>query len=72
MMVATSLSDSLKRERVLSLCDASDVLRDAFFQTEDCLNHQYEVFISLGFLILICMSRNFFFSPEIGVLTSKT
>lgn len=41
--VSGILSDSLKRERVLSLCDASDVLRDAFSQTEACMNHYYEV-----------------------------
>lgn len=41
-MVAAILSDSLKRERVLSQCDASDVLRDAFFQTEASMNHHYE------------------------------
>jgi protein phosphatase len=42
-MVSATLSDSLKRESVLSLCDASDVLRDAFSQTEACMNHYYEV-----------------------------
>ncbi|KAH9765178.1 protein phosphatase 2C 70 [Citrus sinensis] len=41
-MVAAILSDSLKRERLLSQCDASDVLRDAFFQTEASMNHHYE------------------------------
>lgn len=41
-MVAAILSDSLKRERVLSQRDASDVLRDAFFQTEASMNHHYE------------------------------
>ncbi|XP_023521627.1 protein phosphatase 2C 70-like isoform X1 [Cucurbita pepo subsp. pepo] len=40
--VATILSDPLKRERVVSLCDASDVLREAFSQTEACMNHYYE------------------------------
>ncbi|KAF8401671.1 hypothetical protein HHK36_012617 [Tetracentron sinense] len=43
-MVSNILSESGKRERVLSLCDASDVLRDAFSKTEASLNHQYEVF----------------------------
>lgn len=42
-MVANLLSDSLKRERVLLQCDASDVLRDAFYQTESSLNYHYEV-----------------------------
>lgn len=41
-MVATILSDSLGRELVLSRQDASEVLRDAFSQTEACLNHYYE------------------------------
>lgn len=41
--VATILSDPLKRERVVSLHDASDVLREAFSQTEACMNHYYEV-----------------------------
>ncbi|GLT78455.1 hypothetical protein SLA2020_499910 [Shorea laevis] len=41
-MVATILSDSQKRERVMSQCDASDVLKDAFSQTEACMNHHYE------------------------------
>ncbi|KAI8009351.1 Protein phosphatase 2C 70 [Camellia lanceoleosa] len=35
-MVASILSDSSRRQRVLSQCDASDVLRDAFLQTEGC------------------------------------
>ncbi|XP_042517185.1 protein phosphatase 2C 70 [Macadamia integrifolia] len=41
-MVANILSVSEKRQRVISLCDASDVLRDAFSHTEASLNHQYE------------------------------
>ncbi|KAK4266381.1 hypothetical protein QN277_027315 [Acacia crassicarpa] len=41
-IVANILSDSLKREKVVSICDASNVLRDAFSQTEACLNHYYE------------------------------
>ncbi|KAJ4957299.1 hypothetical protein NE237_014082 [Protea cynaroides] len=41
-MVANILSVSEKRQRVLSVCDASDVLRDAFCQTEASMNHQYE------------------------------
>lgn len=43
-MVTSILSDSFRKERVLSQCDASDVLRDAFLQTEACMNHHYEVF----------------------------
>lgn len=44
-ITATILSDSQRRERVLSTCDSSDVLRDAFSQTEASLSHQYEVFL---------------------------
>ncbi|KAJ6351196.1 hypothetical protein OIU78_007180 [Salix suchowensis] len=40
--VAGILSDSLIRERLLSQCDASDVLRDAFSQTEANMNNYYE------------------------------
>lgn len=40
--VATILLDSLRREKVLSGQDASDVLREAISQTEACLNHYYE------------------------------
>ncbi|KAK6913900.1 Forkhead-associated (FHA) domain [Dillenia turbinata] len=50
-MVASILSDSLKRESVLSHCDASDVLRDAFSQTEACMNHHYEMVSQFG---LVC------------------
>ena len=53
-MVATILSDAQKRERVLSTCDASEVLREAFFQTEACMNHQYEVFPGIRFCF--CLS----------------
>ncbi|XP_043693743.1 protein phosphatase 2C 70-like isoform X2 [Telopea speciosissima] len=38
-MVANILSVSEKRQRVLSLCDASNVLRDAYSQTEASMNH---------------------------------
>ncbi|XP_027116243.1 protein phosphatase 2C 70 [Coffea arabica] len=41
-MVASILSDSFRREKVLSQRDASDVLREAFYQTEACINHHYE------------------------------
>ncbi|OVA06677.1 Forkhead-associated (FHA) domain [Macleaya cordata] len=41
-MVTNILSVSEKREMVLSSCDASDILRDAFFQTEAAMHHQYE------------------------------
>ncbi|GMJ08318.1 kinase associated protein phosphatase, ROOT ATTENUATED GROWTH 1 [Hibiscus trionum] len=41
-MLATILSDSVKRERVLSQHDASDVLKDAFSRTEASMNNYYE------------------------------
>ncbi|KAI9195981.1 hypothetical protein LWI28_020010 [Acer negundo] len=41
-VVAAILSDSLKREMVLSQRDASDVLRVAFSQTEESMNYHYE------------------------------
>ncbi|XP_047335076.1 protein phosphatase 2C 70-like [Impatiens glandulifera] len=40
--VSSILSDPFRRQRVLSQGDASDVLRDAFSQTEACLDHYYE------------------------------
>ncbi|XP_074292209.1 protein phosphatase 2C 70 isoform X2 [Silene latifolia] len=40
--IATILSDSSKKEKVLSQQDAADVLRNAFQQTEACLNNYYE------------------------------
>lgn len=44
-MVAKFLSDSSKRDMVLFQQDASDVLRDAFSQTEANLDNFYEVFL---------------------------
>ncbi|KAK4797997.1 hypothetical protein SAY86_030323 [Trapa natans] len=41
-MIATLLSDPRNLEKVLSLCDASHILRDAFYQTETCMEHYYE------------------------------
>ena len=54
-MVATILADSFRRERVLSQCDASDVLREAFSQTEASLNHYYEVVTQLSFTSTVCL-----------------
>ncbi|PQQ21665.1 protein phosphatase 2C 70 isoform X2 [Prunus yedoensis var. nudiflora] len=59
-MVANILSDSLKRERVLSLCDASDVLKDAFFQTEAGMNHHYEGCTATLLLVWTNGEDNFF------------
>lgn len=45
-IVADILLISERREQVLSLYDASEVLRDAFAQTEAAMNeHQYEVLV---------------------------
>ncbi|KAL7584790.1 hypothetical protein Lser_V15G44712 [Lactuca serriola] len=41
-MVTRILSDTLRRENVLSRCDASDVLREAFSETEAQMDHLYE------------------------------
>ncbi|KAL5701789.1 protein-serine/threonine phosphatase [Ranunculus cassubicifolius] len=41
-MIASILSISENRKRVLSHGDASDVLRNAFTQTESAMHHQYE------------------------------
>ncbi|CAI9769511.1 unnamed protein product [Fraxinus pennsylvanica] len=37
-VITSILSDSFRREKVLSQCDASDVLREAFSQTEASIN----------------------------------
>lgn len=58
--VADILSDSLKRERILSLRDASDVLRDAFSQTEACMNHNYEGCTATVLLVWTDGDENFF------------
>ncbi|KAA8548604.1 hypothetical protein F0562_000288 [Nyssa sinensis] len=59
-MVASILSDSFRRERVLSQCDASDVLRDAFLQTEECLNHYYEGCTATVLLVWTDGHENFY------------
>ncbi|GAV85716.1 PP2C domain-containing protein/FHA domain-containing protein [Cephalotus follicularis] len=60
-MVATMLSDSLKRERVLSQCDASDVLRNAISQTEARMNHHhYEGCTATVLLIWVDGDENIF------------
>ncbi|KAL2463795.1 Protein phosphatase 2C 70 [Forsythia ovata] len=41
-VIGSILSDSFRREKVLSQCDASDVLREAFSQTEANISHYYE------------------------------
>ncbi|KAL7177937.1 hypothetical protein ACSBR2_031157 [Camellia fascicularis] len=59
-MVASILSDSFRRENVLSQCDASDVLRDAFLQTEASLNHYYEGCTATVLLVWTDSHENFF------------
>ncbi|KAL7251839.1 hypothetical protein ACSBR1_013650 [Camellia fascicularis] len=59
-MVASILSDSSRRERVLSQCDASDVLRDAFLQTEAGMNHYYEGCTATVLLVWADGRENFF------------
>ncbi|WOH16028.1 hypothetical protein DCAR_0935577 [Daucus carota subsp. sativus] len=41
-IVGDILADSVKRKKILTKCDASDVLREAFTQTEACMDHYYE------------------------------
>ncbi|XP_022762031.1 protein phosphatase 2C 70 isoform X2 [Durio zibethinus] len=59
-MVANILSDSVKREGVLSQRDASDVLRDAFSQTEACMNNYYEGCTATVLLVWADADENFF------------
>ncbi|KAL0919792.1 hypothetical protein M5K25_011910 [Dendrobium thyrsiflorum] len=41
-IVVSILSNPEKKQRVITCCDASDVLKEAFSLTEAALNHQYE------------------------------
>ncbi|KAG4210186.1 hypothetical protein ERO13_A02G029700v2 [Gossypium hirsutum] len=59
-MVATILTDSVKRERVVSEQDASDVLRDAFSQTEASMNNYYEGCTATLLLVWADADENFF------------
>ncbi|XP_059632540.1 protein phosphatase 2C 70 [Cornus florida] len=59
-MVASILSDTGRRTRVLSKCDASDVLRDAFLQTEARMNHYYEGCTATVLLVWADGHENFF------------
>ncbi|KAF5452480.1 hypothetical protein F2P56_027475 [Juglans regia] len=59
-MVAAILLDSLTRERVFSRCDASDVLRDAFSQTEARMDHYYEGCTATVLLVWADGEENFF------------
>ncbi|XP_028551509.1 protein phosphatase 2C 70 isoform X2 [Dendrobium catenatum] len=41
-IIVNILSNPEKKQRVITCCDASDVLKEAFSLTEAALNHQYE------------------------------
>lgn len=55
-IISSILLDSSRRERVLSLRDASDILRDAFSQTEAGINNSYEVLWIWFILFDFCVS----------------
>ncbi|KAI3786747.1 hypothetical protein L1987_40673 [Smallanthus sonchifolius] len=59
-MVTRILSDTLRREKVFSHCDASDVLREAFSQTEAHLDHLYEGCTATVLLIWVDGDDNYF------------
>ncbi|XP_015888017.3 protein phosphatase 2C 70 [Ziziphus jujuba] len=59
-IVTAILSDSHTRERVLSQCDASEVLRDAFARTEERMNHYYEGCTATLLLVWTDGDENFF------------
>ncbi|KAL8139575.1 hypothetical protein V2J09_005596 [Rumex salicifolius] len=59
-MVANILSDSSRKNVVLSQQDASDVLRDAFSQVEASLNHYYEGCTATLLLVWVDGHKNFF------------
>ncbi|GFQ06386.1 protein phosphatase 2c 70, partial [Phtheirospermum japonicum] len=59
-VIAGILSDSFKREKVLSQRDASDVLREAFYQTEARINHYYEGCTATVLLVWADCHENFY------------
>ncbi|OIW12828.1 hypothetical protein TanjilG_24761 [Lupinus angustifolius] len=59
-IITTILSNSLTRERVLSLRDASDILRGAFSQAEACMNHYYEGCTATVLLVWADENENIF------------
>ncbi|XP_022862348.1 protein phosphatase 2C 70-like [Olea europaea var. sylvestris] len=59
-VIASILSDSFRREKVLSQCDASDVLREAFSRTEASINHYYEGCTATVLLVWADGHENFF------------
>ncbi|KAL0323566.1 UNVERIFIED_CONTAM: protein phosphatase 2C 70 [Sesamum angustifolium] len=59
-VIAGILSVSFRRERVLSQCDASDVLREAFYQTEARINNYYEGCTATVLLVWADGHKNFY------------
>ncbi|CAH9085828.1 unnamed protein product [Cuscuta epithymum] len=59
-IVTSILSDSFTRESVLSQCDASNVLREAFSQAEACMNHYYEGCTATMLLVWADGHENFY------------
>ncbi|AES93634.1 kinase-associated protein phosphatase [Medicago truncatula] len=59
-IISSILSDSSRRERVLSLRDASDILRDAFSQTEAGINNSYEGCTATVLLVWADRDDNFY------------
>ncbi|CAM8975056.1 unnamed protein product [Rhodiola kirilowii] len=58
--VAALLSDSQRQDKVLSLYDASDILKEAFYLTEENLNHHYEGCTATALLVWTDNHDNFF------------
>ncbi|KAL1342705.1 hypothetical protein HN51_029224 [Arachis hypogaea] len=59
-IIGNLLSNSLARERVLSLRDASEILRDAFAQTEAGMNHDCEGCTATVLLVWVDGDKNLF------------
>ncbi|KAJ6853092.1 protein phosphatase 2C 70 [Iris pallida] len=58
--VTDILSNAEKRERAVSLCDASDILREAFSLTEAAITHQYEGCTATVLLVWIGHNKEVF------------
>ncbi|CAA0829148.1 Protein phosphatase 2C 70 [Striga hermonthica] len=59
-VIAGILSDPFRKEKVLSHHDASDVLREAFYQTEASINHYYEGCTATVLLVWADGCENFY------------
>ncbi|CAI9118552.1 OLC1v1020139C1 [Oldenlandia corymbosa var. corymbosa] len=59
-IIASILSDQFRRENVLQNHDASDVLREAFAQTEACINHYYEGCTATAVLVWAADNESFY------------